>query len=391
MINKLLKYRSDLIFWGLLIGLISFAYILFEVLLPFFLGLFGAFLINPLIKKTQKVIPNRNIATTITLFTSFVFLFGTIWIFSTQISNDFKKLNKAVHSYAISNADKIDSTTSRIQVYIETIYSPEDLRKTLAIKADTTSSNDSLAANTSFSNIIKGLDTEQIKETWGTISALFTTSIPEQNTSHPRKINWFVVIISALGYFMYIIYTLEYFQGLIDKYIRTGIGHSRLMQVVTDIRKTFIEYFKQRSKIVLFMFILYTITFNLLGLPGAILLGFIAAVLCYIAYLQYITLFPIAISCLILSLENGNSFFLLFGIAVFIFIVGSIVEEFLLIPKLMKDVAKMNPAVMTISLAIWSYLLGAFGLLIAIPMTSIFQSYFKLAWEHVIPENKKEG
>lgn len=377
MFNKLHKYKSDFIFWGLIIGTIILTFILFEVLLPFFIGLILTFFFNPLIKKTQKVIPNRNFATTLILFSTCVVIVGTVWIFSTQISNDFKKLNNAVQSYAQGNSKKINATTGQIQSYIATIYSPEDLRKALPQKLDSTNFNDSDSTNKALSTIIDDINIDQLKETWATISALFPTQKQQNGFSHNKNINWFVVFFSAIGYFLYIVYTFEYFQGSINKYFHSGFEDTRIFQVLNDVQKIFCKYFRQRSIIVFAMFILYTLTFNLLGLPGAILLGLIASLLCYIAYFQYITLLLVAISCLLLSLESSVNFFLLFGISTAIFIVGSLIEEFVLIPKYMKDVAKMNPAIITVSLAIWSYLLGTFGLLIALPMTFVIQSYLK--------------
>ena len=41
----------------------------------------------------------------------------------------------------------------------------------------------------------------------------------------------------------------------------------------------------------------------------------------------------------------------------------------------MKDVSAMNPAIMMVSVSAWGYLLGMFGVLIALPLTSIILSY----------------
>ncbi len=41
----------------------------------------------------------------------------------------------------------------------------------------------------------------------------------------------------------------------------------------------------------------------------------------------------------------------------------------------MKGVSSMNPAVMVISLSVWSYILGTIGLFLALPLTSVLLSY----------------
>jgi len=85
------------------------------VVLPFFLGLAFAFIINPAIKRIQKIFPNRNLAVSAFLISVFILFIVTIVLFAGQINNDFKRLNNAFRTYADSNKELIDDTSQRIK------------------------------------------------------------------------------------------------------------------------------------------------------------------------------------------------------------------------------------------------------------------------------------
>jgi len=99
--------------------------------------------------------------------------------------------------------------------------------------------------------------------------------------------------------------------------------------------------------------------------------------LSYIPYLQYLALIPLAVGCLVLSTEHSQSFLLYYGIVVGVFVLASVIEELLLNPKIMEKNIGINPVILILALSVWSYLFGIRGLIIGIPMTSLFILYFK--------------
>ena len=123
-------------------------------------------------------------------------------------------------------------------------------------------------------------------------------------------------------------------------------------------------------------------------MPGTIIISLLIIILSYISYLQYLALIPLSISCMVLSVENSQSFLFYFSIVIGVFIVASIIEEWLLKPRIMKDNTGINPVIITLALSIWTYLLGMPGGLIAIPMTGLmiilFKQYFLKPYEEVI-------
>jgi predicted PurR-regulated permease PerM len=173
------------------------------------------------------------------------------------------------------------------------------------------------------------------------------------------------------------LYDFNYFEEKYKKYFSSsGKGQNIIQEFFEDFRRIFLDYFQRRSWIVLICMTIFITTFLIMGIPGAILIGFIAGLLCYIAHFQYFALIPLSLSCLIMSIENGESFFLYFGIVLGVFILVSILEELVLYPKIMEHKSGINPAILAVSFAIWTHIFGTvIGGLIALPLTTIMLIY----------------
>jgi predicted PurR-regulated permease PerM len=196
-----------------------------------------------------------------------------------------------------------------------------------------------------------------------------------------------LTIVYALFYFLLILYQYEYFYALHVKFFGGKIK-SKANIILDDFNQSFVKYFKLRSKIVLILSLVYLSAFIIMDMPGVLILTIIIAILSYIPYLQYFALIPLSVSCIVLSVENDQSFLLLFGVVLGVFILASILEEAILTPWIMEKNIGMNPVIMILALSAWSYLFGLKGLLIGIPMTSLIiiytKRYFLPAYQKVV-------
>jgi len=76
-------------------------------------------------------------------------------------------------------------------------------------------------------------------------------------------------------------------------------------------------------------------------------------------------------------LERGEGFWwYIIGVAL-VFIVVQIIQDAILVPKIMGDVTGLRPAVIMLSIFIWGKLLGFMGLLLAIPLTVLAVTYYE--------------
>lgn len=372
------KYVSDVLFWLMIVVLVVATYYLQEVLLPFLMALFLAFASKNAIYKIQKWIKNRNLAVTAYLFSIFLLLATVLVLFSAYINHDAKRLSGAFKTFANNNEQEIDAASQKVADFIASYYNPEEIQAYVSQKKD------------SIQEVIdKGefdfsqLDTDAIKESLASVFSFFQSSDEtiEEEVEKPSA-SLILIFFSTILYFIYILYYLDYFTGRWDRYV-TSKSHGIFKVMADDFNNIFVKYFKLRSRIVLILTITYLIGFSVLGIPGAIIFALLAGVLAYIPYLQYFTIIPLSLSCLVLTMETQNNFFIYFGIVLGIFVVMSIVEEIWLTPNIMEAHIGMNPVIMILAVSVWTYVFGLFGVLLAIPLTSLIIIYVKrFIFEH---------
>jgi|TARA_B110000459_G_scaffold179266_1_gene205157 predicted PurR-regulated permease PerM len=372
-------YRNEIIIGLLMIGFSIAFFFLYGILLPFILGMLLAFSAQPVITRIQKIVKNKGLATTIFLGinTGIIILFFVF--FTNYINRDFKRLNQSFAFLTTKNQENLNQTTYKIKEYINNLYDIEQGKDLLKYKSDSIINK---IKNIDYSK----LDTESIKTSFEKVTSIFQNKKTNRDQLKP-KFSFLFILFSTIGYFILILYQLDYFTKIRKKYFGGKIK-SIFHTIIDDFNQSFVKYLKLRTKIILLLSLIYSSTFIILDMPGTIIISLLIIILSYISYLQYLALIPLSISCMVLSVENSQSFLFYFSIVIGVFIVASIIEEWLLKPRIMKDNTGINPVIITLALSIWTYLLGMPGGLIAIPMTGLmiilFKQYFLKPYEEVI-------
>lgn len=322
-------------------------------------------MVNPLIKKIQKVIPSRNAAVTTFLALFFALIFGIILIFGVEIINDVKRLNGAFQTFAQEHHEEIDETNQTIKNYLEKIYNSEKVQESIH-QAEEQQDSLKTTATDHLQTALKGVT-----------SFLGSSQTETGQESGGYGVNWLIIIIGSFVYFFYIIYSFEYFEKKVQKYFDGDFKKNHFIKkFIDDFKRVFLEYFRKRTKVVSISFGILLIGFLILDLPGAIFIACLAALFCYIPHFHYVALLPASLSCWVLSMETGTSFFVFIGIIAGIMIIISILEELIFTPRVMKDFNGLNPAIMIVSFAVWTHLFGVmFGTLIALPLTTVVLIY----------------
>lgn len=355
------KVKPFLISLAAILLALALFHFLGEFILPFVIGLCGAYFANSHIVKLQRFIPRRGLAVTAYLVGALVLILGTAVLFGSQLVRDVQRLNGAFVTFATQNQDEIEGLERQVRDYIETIYNDEELQTTL----------DSVIQDSS--------TTAYLTDALSNITSFIPSGESSENEekSSTRSINWVVVLISSIGYFVYMLYYFSYFEEKYEKYFGdTRKVEGSLAHFTKDFRRIFLDYFQRRTKVVLICTGIFMTTFLILGLPGAIFIGLLAGFLCYIAHFHYLALLPLALSCWVRSMEQGESFFLFFGMVLAVFVIVSILEELVLFPRFMEEVSGVNPALLILFFGIWSYLLGGIiGTLLGMPLTTAFLIY----------------
>lgn len=192
-----------------------------------------------------------------------------------------------------------------------------------------------------------------------------------------------------------------YFIFILLDYDKIAEGWKRLIPLryrpfveglAEDVEYSMNRYFRGQSLIALIVGILFAIGFKIVGFPLAVILGLFIGFLNLIPYMQAIGIIPMVLLSLLKSAESGENFWMIFGSGVLVLGVVQVIQDLYLTPRIMGKAMGMNPAIILLSLSVWGTLLGFVGLIIALPLTTLFLSYYKrfiLEEEDSLSVNKK--
>jgi len=361
------KFNNEIVVAIFIAGFAVAFYFLYGLILPVFIGLFLAFKCLPIIVFIQKFVKNRNLATSFFLLGLIGILILSFVFLSNYINKDFKRLQNSFYVLTSQNKSTLDNVGQKVKEYVGKIYNVEDLETKLKMQTD------SLQTKTEGNE--SEIDFKAIEDAYNSIVSVFEKE-PKTETAKKSGFSLVFIIFSSLLYFVLILFNLDYFIGLKNKYL-IGKVDSKFQIIINDFNQSFVKYFVLRTKIVLILSIIYLTTFIILDLPGCILFTFLIVLLSYIPYIQYIMLIPISIACLVLSIENNHDFLFYFGIVSGSFVLASLIEEMVLNTYIMEKNIGLNTVFMVLGAMAWSYLLGVLGIFIGIPLTSLIIIYIK--------------
>lgn len=334
---------------GLAILILLFLLIkkLSNVLLPFVLAWFLAYLLQPIVRFFQYKLKlkNRILSITSTLLIFFIAIIGIISFLSPMISREFEKLSQILVLYSKG-------------ISVNTFFP--------------------IAWQNEFKNYIAHLDIMSVLQDQNFISAI------KNLTPHLWDIIYgsldFVIGLSVVFIvFVYLIFILVDYEKITSSWldIIPPVYRVLVSGIIKDVESGMNRYFRGQALVALIVAILFITAFSLIQLPLAIVLGLLMGVFTMVPYLRIILIVPALGLGFLQSAETGVSFgSVLLGIAI-VFIVIQVLEEFILIPKIMGKVTGLNPAAILLSLSVWGSLMGMLGLIIALPTTTLIISYYK--------------
>ncbi len=380
------KYKAYITGSVLLVALIVLIHFVGEIVLPFIFAIFIAYFLNPVILKIQKKIPNRNVAISMLLISASALVICTFLFFGGYLIKDTKRFVSAVDVFVEQHEGQIDEVRNSVGGFIDGVYESDAVQSQI--------------------HSVDTLTTDDIKEKdlTGALESVYSfLTDPDDQPEKSEKKNWngFIMLIYTLIYLVTILYTFDYFESKYIKYVkgRSSVG-SQFHGIWLDFKEVFLNYFRQRAKIVLISMAIFILAFSIMDLPGAIIIGILTGILSYAAHFHYFSLPVVAIGCWVLSIETNLHFLLFFGILLAVYILVSVLDEMVFFPKIMKSVNGMNPAVMILAFVLWIYLLGGFiGTILALPLTRLILIYLdrvliyqqeKLSPVNEIPKEESE-
>jgi len=335
--------------WGLiwLLGYLS------DVLIPFAVALILAYMINPLVNVIQKKIPHRLVAVFMSLIIVIALAVSLAWLIIPMIATEIKHAGQIL-SNLVNNADLAQHAAKRL---------PPDLWQAIKDYASRQEVQQFFKTE-NFWKIAEMGARKVLPGVWGLITGTASFIMG-------------LVGLAVIG--LYLVFLLLDYEKVLQEWKELlPLAHREtIMGFVSDFESAMNRYFRGQAAVASIVGGLFAVGFLLIGLPMGILLGFFIGLLNMIPYLQIIGLIPAILLALVYALETGSSFLVILGLTGLVFIVVQIIQDAILVPKIMGRVTGLNPAMILLSLSIWGKLLGIFGLLIALPMTFLLLAYYR--------------
>lgn len=342
------RFVRLLITVAVIVGLYFLTNRLSGVLLPFIVAWFLAYMLEPLVSFLQNKVrlKNRVLSIVAALVIVFVVIGGIIATLAIPVSNEVVRMVAIVNNY-LSGMDANSILPDRWQDIVRGWINELDIK--------------SLLANFDFESMAqKGAET---------IGSILGTSISLIGSL-------FVVFIVIL----YLIFILLDYETLSEGFIsaiplkyRHFVGG-----IISDLSTGMSKYFRGQAIIASCVGVLFAIGFAIMGLPLGIVIGLFIGLLNMVPYLQTLGIPICMILGLLQSADTGTSYWIILLEIAAVFIIVQSIQDLFLTPKIMGNTLGMKPAVMLLALSIWGSLLGVAGMIIALPLTTVMISTYKL-------------
>lgn len=339
--------------------------LLSDVLLPFFVACLIAYILEPTVEFNKKLMGcKRRFFPVMMTLVEAIFLVGVLcWLMIPYLVDECTEMTNIISDYA----------TSQIQIPYISKEIHEFIRQ-----------------NVDFDQIGRLLSREQwveliknsLSKTWSFIGSSLSVIV--------GIVSWLIVVL----YVIFIMLDYERFILSVRQLIPYG-QRNQVFHIMNDIKNAMNRYFRGQFYIASIVGLLFAVGFLIIGLPMAVVFGLFIGILNMVPYLQVISLPIAAILCLVGSISDGPSFWMLFWETMAVYVVVQCIQDLILTPKIMGKAMGLNPAVILLALSVWGSLLGFLGMIIALPLTTLLLSYYDMyivrrSYRGESDENKSE-
>ena len=342
---------------GILVVLYLIISRLSSVLLPFIIGFLIAYYLNPIVLFFQHKlkVKSRGLAIACTMLLFLLVIAGIMWIIIPQIISETQKMTLLVANYT-QNINLGTFLPASMQAEINEVIAKINIK--------------TLMSNETFTGTLK----EIFPKIWAFING---------------SISFLLSFVAVIFVFVYMIFILVDYERLRSgMFLMVPLKYRAIThEVFTDMKNAMNQYFRGQGLVALLTGIILMIGFSIINLPMAIVMGALIGVLNMVPYLQGVGLIPCALLGILQAAETGRNLWLVWLSILIVFLIAQAIQDYILVPRIMKKVTGLRPAVVLLSLSIWGSLMGIIGMIIALPLTVVLLAYYK---RFILQENEEE-
>lgn len=210
---------------------------------------------------------------------------------------------------------------------------------------------------------------------WQGLSAICAKILPGALSVLSGTASLIVWIVGLLFILMYMIFLMIDFPELearmrfmFPKKIQLS-GEPEPLDFLGKVNSLMKAYFRSQTLVAAIVGALYAIIFSIMGLPMGAVLGLLIGILNLVPYMQVLSMPVAAILGIMYALDTGLPFWEVFLILAAIYAGMQVLEDMVIIPKIVGTEMNLPPVAILLSISVWGALLGFLGLVLAVPFT----------------------
>ena len=330
---------NSTLFWLLVAIIVAFTfYFLRTILLPFVIGIAVAYFLDPVVDKLEERKWNRSLATLFTLFVFLALVIFLVFLLVPVLTNQLKNF-----------AQFLPIVKDKLQLIID------------AVAGILNNKVDAKVLDVPASGLIK----------WST---KMLGGVIDGGAAIADLLSLF--LITPLVAF----YLLRDWDLIVEKvYDWFPIRHKdTLQEQLNEIDKKLAAFVRGQGTVCLILASYYAITLTMTGLEFGVVIGVFAGLISFVPFVGAIVGGLLSIGLAYLQFEAWTNIVIIAGI----FILGQILEGYILTPKFIGEAVGLHPVWVIFSLLAGGALFGFLGVLLALPMAAIVGVLFRFCIDH---------
>ncbi len=325
-----------------------------EVLLPFVIAWFFAYLLYPVVKfiENKLHIKVRALSIILAMGAAIAVIGGVLWLIIPPMIDQFDKLGEVLTRW-LHQTTHTNNLTAMIKEWLQ----------------ENQAQIEHFLKSKDFSDALK-------------------TTMPKLFSVVGQTANIIISIVASMITLLYMFFILLDYETLTANWVRIFPKKNRpfWQELMKDVERELNNYIRGQGMVALCMGIMFCIGFTIIGFPMAIGLGILIGIMDLVPYLHTFALIPTAFLAMLKAADTGQNFWMVFGLAFLVFCVVQVITDMVVTPKIMGKAMGLNPAILLLSLSIWGALLGFIGLIIALPLTTLLIAY----WQRYVTREKPQ-
>ena len=330
---------NSTLFWLLVATIMALSfYFLRAILLPFVIGIAVAYFLDPVVDKLEERKWNRSLATLFTLFVFLALVIFLVFLLVPVLTNQIKNF-----------AQFLPIVKDKLQLIID------------AVAGILNNKVDAKVLDVPASGLIK----------WST---KMLGGVIDGGAAIADLLSLF--LITPLVAF----YLLRDWDLIVEKvYDWFPIRHKdTLQEQLNEIDKKLAAFVRGQGTVCLILASYYAITLTMTGLEFGVVIGVFAGLISFVPFIGAIFGGLLSIGLAYLQFEAWTNIVIIAGI----FILGQILEGYILTPKFIGEAVGLHPVWVIFSLLAGGALFGFLGVLLALPMAAIVGVLFRFCIDH---------